>query len=506
MLVNADIVEFKGVIALPEFGWKRATDFAYANRKTLTDTTVDGDIHFEEHVFKSVREKVAQLNVERHSSGQPLLPTLVMARVKRFYNQCQLANACELQRQQHVSIFDAPRLLPKLEYEERRKKIKARLEPGFMVEGPTDPSPNLIKVLVNMFDTGILTWVPPSKCIEFALAVRGGKTTKSLVASEGNRVIVQEDFVFDEFCSIDTIEDWMDAMERRSVAFEMANLLSFENVQFPLRHYKRMMRKKMLHHESPTIQRVLEADKDLFTLLADYTREGLQLMPDGTRPLDNVFKKAFNHPHFNTAFAHLPIAVNVNPVVPQQGAPQLPILSRSAAKRQRQQLAQQQALQNVGHLALQNMAQGGGQLALAALPPPPTNPYGLTSVKGGKAKCKGKKGQRPVAAAAVPATQLVPRMPQEFALAGGWLFATDEFQNRTVCYDFSATGLCFQCSLWAGLSSWPSSLRLPPRSPCLFAASVHDRLHSHRMSDHYYTSTPAGVSESTCCGPAAFFC
>ena len=90
------------------------------------------------------------------------------------------------------------------------------------MRGPTDPSPNLVRIFCDMYCTGNLAWVLPSKCAEFKPSSRGEDIDKALVVYEGNMMVKSGTLLLEETCSIDTPILFNFAMDRRAVAMEMA--------------------------------------------------------------------------------------------------------------------------------------------------------------------------------------------------------------------------------------------------------------------------------------------
>lgn len=89
----------------------------------------------------------------------------------------------EIQRELNYSMIGAPRILPKLEYEACRAAIISSFWPALMVDGPTGPSPNCVRIFADVLEICQFHWIR-LKCIESRFAAWGRKHDNYLVALE----------------------------------------------------------------------------------------------------------------------------------------------------------------------------------------------------------------------------------------------------------------------------------------------------------------------------------
>lgn len=81
----------------------------------------------------------------------------------------------------------------------------------------------------------------------------------------------------------------MEAMTRRSLAFGVVGLISFDVFQKWIQHLFQIMRQPAPPgFKQPTITQLMRADRQAFVRMQELTRDGIKPKPDGTRPLDAV--------------------------------------------------------------------------------------------------------------------------------------------------------------------------------------------------------------------------
>ena len=94
------------------------------------------------------------------------------------------------------------------------------------------------------------------------------------------------------------------AMMRRGMAFEMADLLSFENHELLKNVFVRALMEEPLEgFKRMTHDQIYRADITFFGLLNDATRDGVKRRGRADRPLDSVFAATLMHPRFLLAMA-----------------------------------------------------------------------------------------------------------------------------------------------------------------------------------------------------------
>ena len=87
----------------------------------------------------------------------------------------------------------------------------------------------------------------------------------------------------------------MEALTRRSLAFDAVGLVKFEVFNQWINWMFQMVRQQPPPGFSkPTLAQLLRADRQAFVRLQEQSREGIKPHADGTRPLDNLIKNLTN--------------------------------------------------------------------------------------------------------------------------------------------------------------------------------------------------------------------
>ena len=212
-----------------------------------------------------------------------------------FYEAVSLASE-ELKAKTQRREDDPPRRLPTAERAARLEALQTRLGTAVKLRGDNEPSDRLLDKVVQVVEDGRLKYFPWEACTRFddeTDNVRVDRTWKP--DSTGTVREVRES----KGGSADISSDYLlrSALRRRSAAFEMGNLCSYEAhedyVDSLLRQY---------HTDPPpgysrvSLAQLERVDKEVFRLLAQELRGGLRPADDGSLPLTNRLPKTVNTP------------------------------------------------------------------------------------------------------------------------------------------------------------------------------------------------------------------
>ena len=207
------------------------------------------------------------------------------ATLRRLFFESYTLAAADLKSRIERTGEDPPRKLPTAERAARFEKLKRSLA-GICLEGELEPAHGLVDTAAQMLDDGVLKYIEWADCPKRSVEVLGQKKDKTWKADSGG--IVRETSS-DVACKADISTDLRlkYALQRRGLAFDMANLMAFKShealVTLLLSEY---MRDPPPGYAKVSLAQVQRADREIFRRLAEMTRCGLQLRPDGKRPLD----------------------------------------------------------------------------------------------------------------------------------------------------------------------------------------------------------------------------
>ncbi len=201
--------------------------------------------------------------------------------------------------------------MPTAEREQRRKALAKRL-PGVKISGFNEPSNALVDKMASMVDANVLKYVQWEDCTSRSQEVESDdrKPQEKNWATDGNgylRVAVGRTDVKSDVSSSLLLRY---ALTRRGLAAELGGLMSFEVheklADFLFEAYLRELPDP--RYAPVTFDQLRKADKAIFRDVADRTRDGIKIRPDGTRPVDQELPKALETWNVNALLTPLPRA------------------------------------------------------------------------------------------------------------------------------------------------------------------------------------------------------
>ena len=98
-------------------------------------------------------------------------------------------------------------------------------------------------------------------------------------------------------CEIGTDLEVLNALKRRSIAFELAKLMSFEKHEAIVNLlFSELQREPLEGFRRPTMGQLAAADREIHVKLSEKTRSGLPMGPQGELPLDQCVQQVLEMP------------------------------------------------------------------------------------------------------------------------------------------------------------------------------------------------------------------
>ena len=188
-----------------------------------------------------------------------------------FFESYTLAVA-ELKRKVERTDDDPPRRLAVPEREARAARIALRL-PGLKINEELEPSHRIVDTYVQMHEDNCIRWVEWHEYTRRSQEVLNVKRDAASMS-----VIVT-----------DVGSDWLihKALQRRSLALDMAGLCSFEVSERITEKFMSEMHRPPLHgFDSVGFEQIKRADQHIWTRLAQLTSSGVQRNAQGILPLE----------------------------------------------------------------------------------------------------------------------------------------------------------------------------------------------------------------------------
>ena len=214
------------------------------------------------------------------------------------------------------------RKLPFVEKQNRLDSQKKRIT-GLSHRPEQQPSHQLIDQVYNVMESGAVTYIHPSKCHsrEHEIQCEAKQKTKQILTWEQGAL---KSTVANSMSDIDTSTELKlyFAMQRRHLAFELVNLLSWELCQLWLDKLMTVLvTDAPANYSTVSVTQILKADREMFSLLAAEHTESLKAMPGKEPPLDKTFRRLMHDPRINAHLIAYPRQPAVNPKPsPKRGA------------------------------------------------------------------------------------------------------------------------------------------------------------------------------------------
>ena len=250
-------------------------------------------------------------------------------KLRRLFFEAYTMVGADLRRTVESPSGNAPREIPNAELESRRDRTDARTK-GVKLLGELDISDRLLIRAIEIYDSNKIGYMGLELCTkrddalvgiqknqewESTPNLRGGFTFSR--ADDGRRVDVDGQFAFGY------------AMQRRSLALDMAEILDYENSEeLRARLVAAIMEVPPPGFLPIGFEQILSADRCFWVEMGKLTRKGIKMQPDG-RPCDKVFEKVFQNFTFNMMLMPKQGVVRALPA-PQKMAPVRPAPAHTA--------------------------------------------------------------------------------------------------------------------------------------------------------------------------------
>ena len=234
---------------------------------------------------------------------------LELSCLRRLFNESYANIASDIRaRTEQTDETPARRLAP-AERSDRLREQQKRLV-GIKISGQYEPGDTLIDKCTSKYDSDRLQYIAWADCVsrEHELLTGTKKDPSLSFDASGNLKLGKQNKV--EPCPTGTEIQVRYCLVRRALALDQSNLLSFSNME--------SWTEKLLQYrlEEPpsgfartSMKQIQQADRKLFCLLAEKTRDGIKSTSKG-RPLDIVFKDCIESSEVLTLLQHKPL---VNP-------------------------------------------------------------------------------------------------------------------------------------------------------------------------------------------------
>ena len=208
--------------------------------------------------------------------------------LRRLHFEAYTLTASDLRARVESRGDDGPRKMPREERQSRLNSLRRRL-PGLDLTEHHHPAHHMVDVFSQMQEEGQLRHLPWQEYASRQDEAKGVKRVKEWKPTASGTL---QEVVSTSATLVNIGGDnlkLLQAFVRRGVAMEVANLMTFERHEELVKYYLReMTREPPPQYASVSYDQVLRTDVEVFRYFADRTTDGLDMAPDGSRPLDNL--------------------------------------------------------------------------------------------------------------------------------------------------------------------------------------------------------------------------
>eukprot|EP00435_Cladocopium_sp_Y103_P008239 s5288_g2.t1 len=226
----------------------------------------------------------------------------------------------ELEERVKKTPLDTPKALPLAERMVRVEKQKKDL-PGLVFDQFLEPAHCLTDKAHAMIEDGVLQYIPPEKCLSRHDEIQNQKTEQQVsFDSHGNLKVSKR--ASDLSCDTSGELRLRQALTRKALACDQAGLCSFKKLEeWHNQMMNATMRSPPSGHKYVTMQQVLNADKELWSLMSQDSRGTLRVATGEDPPLDKLIDKLRESPQILCFMTPLPGSSAAQPSKPQPATP-----------------------------------------------------------------------------------------------------------------------------------------------------------------------------------------
>jgi hypothetical protein len=214
---------------------------------------------------------------------------------RRAFFECHTLMMGDMRDKVEGKLDVTPRKVPVAERAHRLEQQVARLPSLNLKKGELDLSHSLMDLVYQIREENMLRYVSAEVCTMRSQELAGIKRTSTVQTNnQGHLVVVTTETV----CTVDITSEYKIrcALQRRGLALDRVNLLKYELHEEWLAYlFSQVTRDVPEHFHTINVQQALQADRQLFTIMAELTLTGIQVV-GAQRPLDVAIESARQDP------------------------------------------------------------------------------------------------------------------------------------------------------------------------------------------------------------------
>ena len=212
-----------------------------------------------------------------------------LARLRRLLTMAHTMAAVEFRRasEEHDGCK-----MPKPERELRMTALRKKLG-SVITTGHNEPSLALISAIFSIKEKNSLAHLPLAQCTSRRQELMGQKTEDKLKMVDGQLKLITGPVLQ---CDVGNPLLARQAMRRRSLAMELVGIASYEILEAVNEElFGYLQEPPPSSYVPPTLERILRADSELWSLIGEHQMQGLMADATGTLPIDKATQEFCTH-------------------------------------------------------------------------------------------------------------------------------------------------------------------------------------------------------------------
>ena len=237
--------------------------------------------------------------------------TVEMSFVRRVFNEAYVNVASDIKSKAESTDETPVRRLAPAERAERLKQQQTRLQ-GINIAGPLEPGDSLVDKCIAIYESDRIQYVAWETAVSREHELLTGLKKDTQLTFDGSGALKLQKSNQIEPCNTGSEIQVKYALTRRALAMEQANLVRFSLMEA----WSEKMMQSRLEEPSTgfartTMKQLEQADRKLFVVLGERTRNGIRATPTG-RPIDAVFQQCMQSSEVLSILQPKPIAAPKN--------------------------------------------------------------------------------------------------------------------------------------------------------------------------------------------------
>eukprot|EP00435_Cladocopium_sp_Y103_P035504 s3763_g9.t1 len=249
--------------------------------------------------------------------GVPTIGQLALLRKLHF--EATTLMVASINEQVKSDTADPTSLAKRLPAAEKQSRLETQMKrlAGLRLVGELAPSHQLLDITNGMVETGVLTWISPSRCVKRDDEIQANikPSASTLQIEQATLKVAQVPIQTTADIGSELKLQW--ALQRRGVAMDQCRLLDWSHHEDWVQCLLQSITKDVpTGFASVKLDQIVRADKELWTILAQQQTKSLK--PQNDIPvLNDDFKKLTTDPRVTMYVLPLPTSTTKAPAQPQ---------------------------------------------------------------------------------------------------------------------------------------------------------------------------------------------